>query len=63
MTDYAKILVLFPDEEHQKSWDRLKGLKSAIGDVTIKQSTFDQFQEGKRFDKFDFVVAYGIGDE
>jgi hypothetical protein len=54
---------MYPDEEAQKSWDRLKGLKSAIGDVTIKQSTFDQFQEGKRFDKFDFVVTYGIGDE
>jgi hypothetical protein len=54
----TKILVLFPDEEHQKNYEKLKGIKAAMGDTVIKQSNFDQFQEGKRIDKFDFIIGF-----
>jgi hypothetical protein len=54
----TKILVLFPDEEHQESYNKLKGVKAILGDTVVKTQTFDKFQEGQRFDKFDFVIGW-----
>ena len=61
MTDCSKILVLFADEDQQKAFDKFSNMQGSLGDVTIKKCNFDQFQEGKRFDKFDFVIAYVNG--
>lgn len=58
MSDHSKILVLFADDEHKKTYDKVKGVKEAVGDVVFKTTTFDQFQEDKRVDKFDFAIAF-----
>jgi len=55
-----KILFLFPDEDHQKEFDKIKGLKNALGDVVIKKSSFEQFTDDKKVDKFDYVIAFAI---
>lgn len=53
-----KVLVLFTDEEHQKSFDKISGLKSDYSEIVFKRCSFEQFQDGKRFDTFDAVLAF-----
>lgn len=58
MASYYKILVLFPDEEHQQEYNKLKGIETAFGDNIVKTLNFSQFQDGKSVDVFDLVIAF-----
>ena len=57
-------LVLSPSENDQNLLSRVKnGRKSLVSALAKrKKVTFDQFQEGKKFDSFDYVIIAILGD-
>lgn len=62
MSSRNKILVLTQDAESKYNFEKLitssPELKAAVGEEKIKYANFESFQEGKRQDKYDFVIMF-----
>ena len=59
MAERYKILVMTHDEDAQKEWKGVHSsdLNALLDASVVKNTCYDHYQEGKRFDKFDFVIV------
>ena len=56
MSDLKILVVTFSDD--QKIQFGNYDVSSVTGDSIIKYTNFEEFQNGKRLDKFDYVLIY-----
>jgi hypothetical protein len=57
-TKVDKVLVVLPGEDQESAFTKYNLDYVNTSSLVVKKTTFASFQDGKRVDKFDFVLFY-----